>query len=127
MEVQAQQWPARVVDIVDEYRVVMNRGSRDGVKVGQRFLVYGVGESELVDPDTGENLGRLEVVRGIGNVTHVQEKVATISSTQSAPLPKRIVRRTTGFFGPPETETIQEGAETLPFDSPTKGDYVRPI
>ncbi len=42
------------------FRVMVNRGADDGVKVGDRFLVYGSGPN-IADPDTGANLGRVEV------------------------------------------------------------------
>ena len=48
-------FPARVVEIIDEFRVVINRGEKDGVKRGQRFMIYGLGP-DLTDPDTGDDL-----------------------------------------------------------------------
>lgn len=120
--------PARVVEIIDPYRIVINRGALDGVKIGQRLLVYGLSTADLIDPETGQNLGRLEIVRGVGQVTHVQDRLATVSSARTAPGSKRVVRRgPPGIFGlgATEEETIQQGSESLPFDDPNKGDYVR--
>jgi hypothetical protein len=42
--------------------------------------VVGIGE-EIVDPDTGDNLGQLEVVRGKVKVEHVQDNFVTMKSS----------------------------------------------
>ena len=55
----------KVVKLLDEYKIVINKGANDGIKVGQVFLVYKEDE-ELFDPDTNESLGRLEIVKGKG-------------------------------------------------------------
>lgn len=52
----------KVIKVVDDYQIVINRGSESGITLGSRFLIFGGGE-ELRDPDTGENLGMLEIVR----------------------------------------------------------------
>lgn len=66
---------------VSPFELVINRGKRDGIRKGQRFLVFGYGP-ELRDPDSGRNLGRVELVRGRGEVVHVQEEMATIRSIE---------------------------------------------
>jgi hypothetical protein len=78
---------AKVVHVIDPdmayapIEVVINRGLADGVKTGDRFLVFGDGPM-INDPDTGKELGQLEVVRGRGEVVHVQEHLATIRSIE---------------------------------------------
>lgn len=125
-------YPATVVKIIDEYKVVINRGIRDGIKNGQRFLVYKVDDQELVDPDTGENLGQLEIIRGIGKVVHLQEKLATIESAEYDRPRKTVIRRKSpGFpqiFGRvEEEESYQNTEELLAFDAPEIGDKVKPV
>ena len=120
-------FPAKVIDVIDEYRVVINRGSREGLKNGMRVVVYAVGKEDLIDPDTGENLGKLEIVRGIGTLTNVQPKIATVKSAMKRPAPKTIVRRPWGgLAGLGGEEEVHEAAIDLPFDEPEKGDFVRP-
>ncbi len=63
-------------------RAVINRGSDHGVAVGQEFLIYTVG-NEVVDPDTGESLGQIEIVHGRGRVQHVQPKMASLVSSET--------------------------------------------
>ena len=78
---------AKVVDVIDEFRVVINKGGSDGVSLGDRFLIYQIGD-ELFDPDTNESLGQLEIVRGQGRASHVQERMSTVTSIET----KRVVR-----------------------------------
>ncbi len=49
----------RIADIVDDYTVVVNLGSTDGVKRTHRYGIFS--ESDPIeDPETGEKLGRIE-------------------------------------------------------------------
>ncbi|MBG3876011.1 hypothetical protein FVW20_02955 [Desulfovibrio oxamicus] len=67
----------KVVKIISDSRVVINAGTRDGIKTGNRFIIYKTGEA-ITDPDTGEDLGPLEIVKGNGVAKHVQEKMSII-------------------------------------------------
>ncbi len=55
-------------------KVIINRGERDGVKVGTTFNVGEV--EELIDPDTGEVLDSEMSVSGTVKVTKVKKKIA---------------------------------------------------
>jgi len=55
-------WEAKVVMMKDG-QVIINGGAETGVKVGERFTIYRVGE-EMIDPDTGESLGAEETKVG---------------------------------------------------------------
>lgn len=104
--------------------VVINKGSGDGVDVGQRFLIYALSDSSLSDPATGEDLGRLEVIRGTGVVTHLQEKVATVKSDMT----KMRRRRSSGFGGVMAAlgDVIYD-EEDVPFRGVERGDLVKSI
>jgi hypothetical protein len=65
----------KVAKIVNETTVVINVGAKDGVKDGMRFVIVAEGE-EVKDPDTGESLGKWEVVKGRVVASHVQENMA---------------------------------------------------
>lgn len=125
---------AKVIYIIDGTRLVINRGSRNGLKTGDRFLVFGYGP-ELTDPDTGADLGRLEVVRGRAQVTHAQDELATLQSTERRPrrAMRRIVReasRAAAILAQIEGRVIEEELEPdeeLPFMDPEVGDFAKPI
>jgi hypothetical protein len=72
---------AKVVQVQDKYTVIINAGSERGLRIGSLFLIVGLGET-IVDPDTNEELERLEIVRGKAEVTHVQSKIATLRSAE---------------------------------------------
>lgn len=127
------EFPAVVVHVSeDDYNVVINRGSRDGIKKGQRFLIYNLSEEEILDPETNESLGKLETVRGTGIVDHVQEKMATIISNEYYPDTKTIKKPPRGAYGLAFAsiygveETVDPGGPK-PFENPQKGDLVKPI
>lgn len=67
-------FPAKVVKVIDDYKLVINRGEISGIREGQRMLVYNTSEEEIKDPQTGESLGYLDLVRGTGTIIFVQEK-----------------------------------------------------
>ncbi len=123
---------AKVVKIIDDYKIVINKGSESGVKMNQTFLIYRLAE-EIIDPETNENLGNLEVIIGRGIVTHVQEKIATLTSNTVRKENKRIIRRNNpnlgafmGLLGDSE-EIIEPTSDTVPFEDPQKGDLAKPV
>jgi len=65
----------KVAKILDEVKVVINRGSKDGVKPGMRFVAYAEVD-EVTDPDTGESLGKWELVKGRLLAAHVQDRMS---------------------------------------------------
>jgi hypothetical protein len=145
-EVKAKSRLAKVVLLVDAHfgreplEVVVNRGSEDGVKLGDRFLVFGIGP-HITDPETGDDLGALEIVRGRGEVVHVQDKIATVRSTErSRTRPaKRIIRESANSATTvaralrimyPSASVIEEEIAPeaeVPFDSVQLGDLAKPI
>lgn len=124
---------ATVAHVIDEYKVVINRGSDQGVKVGDTYLIYAIGP-ELIDPETNETLGPLEVVRGRAVVRHVQEKASTLETLEFDETPgrRKIIKRDGGTgimalsLGLGNREEIEEGPERSqrPLDS-AKGDLAK--
>ncbi len=101
----------RVAKVLDNYKLVLNIGSKNNVTIGQRFLIYGLSDDEILDPTTGDSLGYLELVRGTGAVTYMQETMCIIESDSTRTNLHRIL----------------EGPESIPFDSPFEGDLAREI
>lgn len=66
-------WQASIM-LASEDKLVINRGTREGVSVGQKFQVGSV--EELVDEDTGEVLDVEMTTLGTTSVTEVKEKIA---------------------------------------------------
>jgi hypothetical protein len=125
---------AVVAKIVDAYTIVINRGREHGVKEGAKFLIYGIGE-EVVDPESNVSLGNLELVRGIGVVVHVQDKLSTIKSSRTqSPTPtiRTIKRNSRGFnailgYGDETVEERTGDPVPVAFQGVATGDRARPI
>ena len=84
----------RVVKVINEYRLVINKGSDDGVTVNNQFLIYHLGD-ELFDPDTKESLWVLELVCGEGKPEHIQEHLTTlVTSKTETKQSRKIVKHT---------------------------------
>ena len=81
---------ARIIK-VDANRAYINMGATSGIKTGDKFLVFSVGEP-LIDPATGANLGSEEKQTGTGTVTDVQEKFAIMTVTGTATA-KDVIRK----------------------------------
>jgi hypothetical protein len=124
---------ARVAHIGQEnvysavHEVAINRGTAHGVKEGDRYLIYGIGP-EIVDPTTDKPLGKLEVVRGRGQVVHTQQTISTIRCTDRKyeGLPKKITR-TTGFGILGQSVVEEQDPARYEFEGVKVGDYARLI
>lgn len=120
-------YPALVAKVNDEYTLVINRGSENGVMKGDNFLVYYVDPEELFDPETGQSLGNLEIIRGTGTAIHVQPKMTTLKSNRVVSK-GRVIRRQAGLLAALSGEVIEEPEkEVMPFDDPNVGDKVKPV
>ena len=105
----------RIAYIIDPSTLVLNVGNVDGIEKGQRFLVYGLSDDEIIDPQTGDSLGYLEIVRGTGSVSYVQEKMCIIQSDKPTPTTNLSIAHAIG------------AVKYQPFSSPQVGDYAREI
>ena len=64
-----------VARIISPTQVVLAAGSEQGVREGMVFVIYQLGDP-VIDPETGESLGQLELIKGRVKVFHVQEKLS---------------------------------------------------
>lgn len=127
---------ARVVKLVDDFTIVVNRGANGGLKTGDQFLLIGLGE-EIRDPDTKEVLEKLEIMKGRVEVIHAQEKIATLKSCRQGRHPeKKEIRKVTSIskpsglgvlFGPQDTvtESVVPGETyVMKLEDPKVGDVL---
>lgn len=121
---------ATIAKVIDSYDVVINKGSESGIKMDDKFLVYELSEDEIIDPESGDSLGRLEIVKGRGRVIHLQEKIATLRTDKTFPSTRTIRRKsplsTLAMLG---SEVVEEQGtpELDPFDDPKVGDKAKPV
>ncbi len=74
-------WEGSVI-LAKGNKVIINRGSREGVDVGRKFKVGAV--DELVDPDTGEVLDSEMTEVGTIKVTRTKEKISYCTPVSGA-------------------------------------------
>jgi curli biogenesis system outer membrane secretion channel CsgG len=103
-------YPIKVASVqVNE--VMLNRGQGAGIKVGQKFGVYNMGES-VIDPDTGEALGSSETKAGVIEVTSVHPKFS------KAKIVERILPINPGSICRTMAEETKENAPVYPRATP---------
>jgi len=112
---------AKIIKIIDEYTIVINKGKNDNVMVGDLCLIYEIGE-ELFDIDSNKSLGNLEIVKGKGEVIHTQEQMSTIKSIEEK-VTRMIQKPTMPFMSEEERfDTV-----TIPFERVRLNDLVKKI
>lgn len=120
----------KVVEIISPFQVILNCGLEDGFNNGDKFLIYGLGK-KILDPENGEELETLEIIRGKGKIIHIQNKICTIESILISEIPTTITRKSAvggafSILGMQPTEETQLRREKLPFDEVQIGDLARP-
>ena len=121
-----------VAEKLSDEKLVLNKGRNDGLKLGQRFLIFGYGK-EVIDPATNESLGKLEIVRGTGKVVHVQDRLSTVESDMRTSSTKTIRKSSPSGFtistllNPVQVEEEIGEPIIVPFTSAQRGDVARQI
>ena len=80
-------WSSVVVMTKNENKIIIRGGTNSGIAPLMRFQVFSKGE-ELIDPETGEDLGSETEAGGIIEITSVKEKIS-IARLVGGPLPAR--------------------------------------
>ncbi len=118
-------FPAKVAKVIDQYKLVINKGKIDGIRESQRMLVYCIDNEEIKDPDTGKSLGFLELVRGSGRIIFVEEEYSILESDQ---IVNRLLSPSYQAYMSTQIEMQKYLEKTLKsFDNPQIGDLVKPI
>lgn len=74
---------AKVISILDNQRIVINAGLSQGVRSGNPFFIYELGD-EMIDLETKESLGQLEIVKANMEAYSVQDRLTVLIPTVSA-------------------------------------------
>ena len=104
----------KIARVLNSREVAINKGSDDGIKIGMIFKILSTKGSEIEDPDTGEPLGSVDIVKTRVKVTMLQGRVSVASTYRSY----RVNVGGSGFglsglFEPPKWQTR---TETLKID-----------
>lgn len=121
----------KVVRIFNETTLLVNVGRKDGLTRGERVVVLEKGE-EVKDPDSGESLGELELIKAELRATDVQERMSIVRSLvkkdiSNLPLSSRMIEDSIRIRYSEEKMSVAGGEISgMPSLSPVKiGDPVR--
>ena len=77
----------KIAKIISTKQIVVNAGSNDGLEVGDNLeIIDKFGDEPIVDPDTGESLGTLDLIKGNVIVSKVYPHMAIADSPKVSPL-----------------------------------------
>src|SRR6266540_3595082 len=96
----------KVAKVLNSTSVILAAGSDDGVKEGMEFVIFDLSEM-IRDPETGEELGQLELVKGRVYAVHVQDKL-TWAQTKSRTVERVINLIPTPFLSRTSKETVYD-------------------
>ena len=123
----------RVVEIITRTKIILNCGRDQGVNLRDKFEIYGLTKL-LIDPETHEELGRAEIIRGKGLVVHLQDKLCTVESSlkEGGLSTRRVIKKNNSFgniwSGMPTTEEeILNEPSIKNFEDIQVGDYARKL
>jgi hypothetical protein len=71
----------KVIQILDDYRLIVNIGLKDGIRKGMNFFVYQLG-IDIKDPETELSLGNIEIVKHRLKVVHAQDNFSIMRSDE---------------------------------------------
>jgi hypothetical protein len=72
-----------VAEILNSREVVINRGTRDGVRLGMKFAILEPKAQNVIDPETDETLGSVDRPKVLVRVVRVQERLAVARTFRS--------------------------------------------
>ena len=88
----------KIARVISPTEVVLNVGARGGVTRGMVFVIYAEG-TMVRDPVTGEDLERVEIVKGRVTVADVQDSVSVAHT-----VPRQVVKYEDSRFQPGELQ-----------------------
>jgi hypothetical protein len=104
----------KVAQVLNLRELVINRGASDGVEIGMRFAVLNRRGADITDPDTGEQLGSVEVEKTIVKVVRIKEHLAVGRTFRTFSNPgKGIAALQSSLLGKPaslEVETLESAS-----------------
>lgn len=70
----------RVVKIIDDTSLIINAGTDNNVEIGDVMEIHGKSET-IFDPETKEDLGKIDIVKDSLKVTKVYEKMCVCETS----------------------------------------------
>lgn len=118
----------KVAKVIDQFRLVLNKGSQHGIREGERYLIVEKGEM-IYDPDTKQELEAVEIPKGIVVVKNVQAVISFVESDEFIEKETQLQRDRSHFIigarsNIPKSELTKEMKQ---LKSPRVGDLARKV
>ena len=94
----------QVAQILTVNELVLNKGENDGVRVGMRFAVLNRQGTHIKDPETGEDLGSLDIEKTVVKIVRVQDRVSVGRTFRTYKKGGGMLGLSVGMFAPASTE-----------------------
>lgn len=70
----------RIVKIIDDTSLIINAGKENNIEIGDIMEIHGESEN-IFDPETKENLGKIDIIKDSLKVTKVYEKMCVCETS----------------------------------------------
>jgi hypothetical protein len=70
----------KVAGVLSDTKLVINKGEKDGIKKGFVFKIFSSSDINIIDPDTNNNLGKLNDSKATVKVINVKENFSVCES-----------------------------------------------
>jgi hypothetical protein len=112
----------RVAQLIDDRTLVINRGSQHGVRIGMRFAVLNPRGAEIIDPDSGDTIGSVEIDKVVVKVVRVEELLAVAKTFRT--LTTSIFPSLALYTGGTRRETLRSDETTYREELDPKDSYI---
>lgn len=100
-----------VAKILNSTQIVINRGKKDGVTEGMTFEVLDKSATEIIDPETGKNIGSIDRPKIQVQVVMLEDKLAIAETFKTRRVNKGGSGSSMGLtnlFSPPDYVDVRE-------------------
>lgn len=115
----------KVAQILNARELVINRGEQHGVRAGMQFAVLNRHGADILDPETGEQLGSVEIEKAVVKIVRTQDRLSvarTFRTFRTSGMPS-----VAALFAPQQTryETLKTDERTYKEELTEEESYVK--
>jgi hypothetical protein len=77
-------YPAKVSEVIDDFKVVINRGELNRIQIDASHLVYSITNKPIYDPITRDFIGHRILYKGSGKIISVEENTSIIQACNNS-------------------------------------------
>jgi hypothetical protein len=77
-------YPAKVIEVIDDFKVVINRGELNRIQIDASHLVYSITNKPIYDPITRDFIGHRILYKGSGKIISVEENTSIIQACNNS-------------------------------------------